>query len=179
MIQHPYQLRFNFHWQILKPSTVQITCKSSITEWIRVLRRNSWLSVSWYTVILCNFFILTVTDGLVWIGNAFLLDPQIIGRLKDLTHLDFTHSTENLAFLLHVSAKFWNRGSLTVSYCLLYTFLFLILDICSWRIFFSSSMMPLQSKTEIRNLLKYTDISRIFFVVTKRRMQPIGRNVSW
>jgi hypothetical protein len=64
-----------------------------------------------------------VTDELIWLGNAFLLDPQIIGRIKGLTPLDFSHSSENLAFLLDVSAKFWNRRSLTVSYCLLHTFL--------------------------------------------------------
>ena len=55
---------------------------------------------------------------LMWLENAFLLDPQIVGRLKDLTSLDFSHSSKNLAYLLCVSAKFWGRKSLTVSYFL-------------------------------------------------------------
>lgn len=49
------------------------------------------------------------------VGNAFLLEPLVITRLKALTPTDFTEFSENLWFLLDSGAKFWNKKSMTVS----------------------------------------------------------------
>ena len=52
----------------------------------------------------------------IFAGDAFLLDPEIIGRLEALTFLDFTDSNKNLMSLLNSGAEIWNMESMDVSW---------------------------------------------------------------